>query len=193
MLLIFVLLRSSAVALSCCFIWDKVLCLLILLMSLCLFLFVRQVSWVSCSWGEWPHEEEVCSALQYSVTCSPGPGASESASKVCCLRYAIEYGLLYSLGQLLAELSLPAVGSVWFLAWMWRVLTGCSLVCLWNETCCHCHGNQDSANLLIGRYMWAGVWAGLHEEGACQAGNEAVDWKSGCIRGCGGGDRKSVV
>lgn len=48
----------------------------------------------------------------------------------------------------LQRLSLLVVGSVWSLDWIWHILTRCSLVCLWNETCCHWHWNRGLTKLL---------------------------------------------
>ena len=44
-----------------------------------------------------------CSALQYSVSYSPGPSASWSVSSVCCVHSAIVSWLLYPLGESSAE------------------------------------------------------------------------------------------
>ena len=81
MLLISVSLRSLAVALSCSFIWDKFLCLLILSASLC----VKKVSCVFCSM-----KKRSWSALTCSAPCSSEPGSATNYPM--CVAYSL---LLY--------------------------------------------------------------------------------------------------
>ena len=57
--------------------------------------------------------------------------------------------------QGLQRLPLPVVGSVWFPAWMWQVLTRCTVVCLCNETCHHFHQKWGPAEFSV----WV-AWCG---------------------------------
>ena len=52
-----------------------------------------------------------CSALQYIIPCSPGPGGtSEGVSNECCVHSAVLSWLLYLSGQLSAEVLLACCG-----------------------------------------------------------------------------------
>ena len=71
------LLRSLAVVLSCSLIWDILLYLLVLSNSLCLFLCVKKVSYITCYWEKWPYREEI---LEHpAVQCPP-------FTRTCCFR-----------------------------------------------------------------------------------------------------------
>lgn len=58
-----------------------------------------------------------------------------------CVLHALGSSVLasFSIRSYLQRLSLSAVGSVWSLARMWWVLTGCGLLCLINDTWYHLH------------------------------------------------------
>ena len=87
----------------------------------------------------------------------------------------------------LQRLFLPVEGSVWSLAWMWWVLSRCTVVCLWNDTCCCCHQNQGSANFLgVGDVLWAGVRASLLRNGALCTGKSSSARMQGWWGGSGG-------
>lgn len=75
--------------LSCSFIWNLFLCLLILSTFLCLFLFVSEVSYVFCSWQPWLYEDEVlhCLAVQHSPFTRTWH--FRGISYVCCLHPAM--------------------------------------------------------------------------------------------------------
>lgn len=62
-----------------------------------------------------------CSALQFNIPYSPGSGASESISNVCCMRSAIVSWLLYLLGQLSVEVLFAYCGQ--------RVVPGLNVAC----------------------------------------------------------------
>ena len=53
------------------------------------------------------------------------------------------------------RLSLPSMGSIWSLARVWWILTGCALVCLWNETWHQLYQNWSPAEL-SGLETWCG-------------------------------------
>ena len=71
------------------------------------------------------------------------------------------------------RLSLPSMGSIWSLARVWWVLTGCALVCLWNETCYHLYQNRGPAKL-SGQEGWHGLCAVLLRG----RGQPSWDWGS---------------
>ena len=70
----------------------------------------------------------------------------------------------------LQRLSLPAMGSVGWLAWMWQVLTRCVPVCLWTETWHQFHNNWSPTVLWLGDMVWFGVCASLLGEGPTTLG-----------------------
>lgn len=95
----------------------------------------------------------------------PRPTASKSVSNVCHLCSVVVCGCSILQASHVQRLSLPAMGSVWFLAWIWWVLNWCALVCLWNETCHHLPQNKALKHSLVGGHVVcsdlcqsSGVW-----------------------------------
>ena len=96
MLLICAFLRSPAMVLSSIFIWDKFVCL-----CACFSVLGKSATFLSLKlMALW---RRGCSALPYSLPCSPGPGTSEHISSVCCVCSTVLSLPLYPLGQSSAE------------------------------------------------------------------------------------------
>ena len=88
-----------------------------------------------------------CSFLLCSFSYSLWPGISGSVSNVCCM-YSTAFltaVCFFLQASHLSRFSLLDIGNVWSLAWVQWVFTRCTLVCLWNETCFHCHQNGVSS------------------------------------------------
>lgn len=148
-LLISISLKSLALSYS--LIWDIFLCLLILFNSLSVSVLGKSaVSPVLIGDSLMMIS---CNVLQSSIDCSSrtwhlGNICSVSCEPCCCVLVAFIFSLLVY-GRSLCLLSICYL--------VWHVLTRCTLVCLDNETCCHCcnrglakqMGHRDT----VGRFM----------------------------------------
>ena len=149
-------------------------------------------------------KKRFCRALRCRDPSSPGPGTSGSVSNVCCVHTALVSWLLCPSCPSSAEALFACVGSVWSLAWMWWVLTWCALVCLWDETSCHCCWNHGTPNTQVGRWGvgrdlvwafgvgghlcwdWGQVWLGRViplEHGEAGLGRSKLESKCGSCAG----------
>lgn len=126
---------------------------------------------------EWPYEK--CSRSSQGL-------ALQGVSLVCCMHSIVIFGFSALQASCLQRLSLPAVDSVWGLAWMRQVLTRrlsppplelrpCKTPCL-------------------GDMVWAWVCGGLWRKGPLHWDWRKCDWKGSLIRvqGCGASSCKKL-
>lgn len=162
--------------LSSSFIWDRSLCLFILSKSLWLFLseesqlhlpFLRVMAFgrrgLVVLWHVLFLYPQGLGLLGLSPMC-----ALMLCPSCCTFRPVVHRG----------SLCLSRAVRIWFLAWMWYILTWCAQVCLWNEICCHCHWNCSLRKLLV-REMQCGLGFRpvLLGRGPAVLGLENHDWK----------------
>ena len=161
------MLRSLAVVWSCSFIWE-----------ICPsphFLYLLLKSARSLPLEGNSLMKGFCSAMQCVISCSLGPVVSECL--LCVLPVPDVVSRPFSFSLVIWRGSLLVVDRVWSSAgW---ITTKYMLVCLWNETCCHCHLWKWSLIKHAGQEMrcwWDFIWSPGERGSQCQHWNKC-DWE----------------